>query len=48
MGFSPAVIDAMSLWSFFCCVEGYRRAHSTEEPAPTPSDDLMRRIDGDI
>ena len=40
IGFTPAEVDAMTLWEFNACCEGYRRAHSPEEPPapPTPEE----------
>ncbi len=29
----------MTLWEFHCCMEGYRKAHQTEEAAPPPMDE---------
>jgi hypothetical protein len=32
MGFAPAQVDAMSLWEFAACVDGYRAAHGGARP----------------
>jgi hypothetical protein len=34
VGYSPRDIDDMTLWEFACCMEGYRKAHASEEEAP--------------
>lgn len=31
MGFTPAQVDAMSLWQYLACLDGYRAAHSGQE-----------------
>jgi len=31
MGFPPPVVDAMSLWQFFACTDGWRAAHGGEQ-----------------
>lgn len=42
MGFSPRDVDAMTLWEFACCAEGFRKSHSTdkEQAPPMSADDL--------
>lgn len=37
MGFAPAVIDAMSLWEFAACQDGWSKANGAEEEAEPPS-----------
>jgi hypothetical protein len=47
MGFTPAEVDAMSLWQFDCCCDGYHAAHSSpdeEEPLPTLSFDDFKQF----
>lgn len=45
MGFGPRDVDDMTLWEFQCCVEGYRKVHSTEkEPAPEMDDDRLAAL----
>ena len=31
MGFSPREVDAMSLWQFFACQDGWNAAHGGEQ-----------------
>jgi hypothetical protein len=39
MGFAPSQVDAMSLWEFLACREGWIAANSPpENPAPTPEE----------
>lgn len=46
MGFTPAQVDAMTLWEFTACVEGYAAAHGAEgRPEGEPmSLDRMRDL----
>lgn len=46
MGFTPAEVDAMSLWEFASCVHGYGRAHGGDKAKEgTPmSEDRMREL----
>lgn len=47
IGFTPAQVDGMSLWEFSACVEGWRRANSTEEeklPPPT-AEEFQQMLD---
>jgi hypothetical protein len=37
MGFSPRVIDEMSLWELFACVDAYKKANGGEEEVEAPS-----------
>lgn len=37
MGFSPATIDAMSLWEFTACIEGWAASKGAEDEAEPPS-----------
>jgi hypothetical protein len=35
----------MTLWEFSCCVEGFRKAHQTEEaPPPAMGDDQLSEL----
>jgi len=31
MGFTPAEVDAMSVWEFRACIAGYAEAHGTKK-----------------
>ncbi|MDF2809503.1 MAG: hypothetical protein K0S56_534 [Microvirga sp.] len=31
MGIAPPVVDAMSLWQFFACTDGWKAAHGGTE-----------------
>jgi len=37
MGFTPAQIDACSLWEFLACRDGWIAANSSPETAPPPT-----------
>lgn len=37
MGFTPAEVDAMSLWELAACTAGYAKAHGAEDKAPAPT-----------
>jgi hypothetical protein len=39
MGFAPADVDAMSLWQFLACLDGWKAANGVEEPPEPPSAD---------
>lgn len=46
MGLPPRTVDAMTLWEFHACVEGWNRAHDPDAAPPPMSnerfDELMR------
>jgi hypothetical protein len=48
MGFAPQQVDAMSLWQFAACVEGWNRANGGEDEVEPPTaeeyEDLVRRL----
>lgn len=37
MGFSPVIVDSMSLWEFTACLEGWAASRGAEEAAEPPS-----------
>lgn len=37
IGFTPAEVNEMSLWELNACCEGYRKAHSPDEPPAPPT-----------
>jgi hypothetical protein len=37
MGFTPAQIDACSLWEFLACRDGWINANSAPEQTPPPT-----------
>jgi hypothetical protein len=39
MGFRPADVDAMSLWQFAACVDGWNRAHGAKDGPGAMSDE---------
>lgn len=39
MGFSPAQVDAMSLWQLTACATGYAAAHGGEQEKDAPPSD---------
>lgn len=39
MGFTPQQVDAMSLWQFTACADGYAAAHGTKESVQPPTDE---------
>lgn len=39
MGFDPSLVDAMSLWQFLACLDGWKAANGVEEKPPAPSAD---------
>lgn len=44
MGFTPAQVNAMGLWEFMACCEGYRVGNGGK-PEPTEiDDDLLREF----
>lgn len=36
MGFSPREVDAMSLWQFIACVDGWNAAHGGDDGGDGP------------
>lgn len=45
MGFTPAEVDDMSIWQFWACGEGYRKAHNPEElPQPPTEEELEKMV----
>lgn len=39
MGFCPRQVDAMTLWEFMACVDGWKAANQTDEQAAPAMDD---------
>lgn len=37
MGMNPGQVDAMTLWEFAACAEGWRAAHADPEAQETPN-----------
>jgi len=48
MGFTPAQIDAMSIWQYMACVEGYVEANSTSDNQATMAQDEHDSVAADI
>jgi len=45
MGFAPEQVDRMSLWEFAACLEGYRKANtSDDEPLAPPTAEEFRAM----
>lgn len=45
MGFTPSQINEMSLWQFLASVEGYAKAHSSDEGlSAKEADDLWEMV----
>jgi hypothetical protein len=43
MGFAPQQVDAMTLWQFASCIDGWNDAHG-EDVVEAPSDDEYEDI----
>ncbi|MBB4103013.1 hypothetical protein [Allorhizobium borbori] len=50
MGFAPVIVDAMSLFEFSACQDGWRKANGAEEEAEPPSWEehlaMVRKVKG--
>lgn len=47
MGFTPNQINEMSLWQFLAAVEGYAKAHSSDEGlSEKEADELWEMVKG--
>jgi hypothetical protein len=44
MGFTPAEIDAMSLWEFNACATGYSEAHGGKKQVSPMSDEDLKML----
>jgi hypothetical protein len=44
MGMPPREMRAMSLWEYTACVEGWRRAHETDEDQDEMTPERFRAI----
>lgn len=47
MGFCPRAVDSMSLWEFFACTDGVRRANGHDKPLPPSGEELDAWIASD-
>ena len=44
MGFAPAQVDAMSLWEFHACADGYAEAHGGKKKSRGSGDMSDQRL----
>jgi hypothetical protein len=48
MGFTPQQVDAMSLWQFGACIDGWNRSQGGDEDVDPPTaeefEDMVRRL----
>lgn len=44
MGFDPRQIEAMTLWEFMACAEGFRMIHEGAAPPPEMDDDRLAEL----